>query len=154
MRQTLRRLLLAAALLLLAGQTAHARVGVQPPERIVGEFYEWYLGELAASRYPLTDARQTLASYVARSLLRQIERRMNSKDGLEADYFIQAQDYLDDWPAHIAVTPPTVKGRVATARVTLGASAASRTDLDVTLGRDAHDWKITRVRRPAAALAR
>ncbi len=70
---------------------------------------------------------------------------MNSKDGMENDYFIQAQDYLEDWVTSIAVATPAANGDVATTKLTLGATDQSRSELYVTLRREKAEWKITQV---------
>jgi hypothetical protein len=145
MRQLLCRFLFAISLLLPAGQLAYAAETVRPPEVVVSEFYQWYMKELAADRNPLIDNNKSLSNYVAASLLQQIKRQMNSKDGMENDYFIQAQDYLDDWVTSIAVATPAVNGDVATTKLTLGATDQSRSELEVTLRRERSEWKITKV---------
>jgi hypothetical protein len=33
---------------------------------------------------------------------------MAAEDGLEANYFIQAQNYLDDWPTNIRTSKPRI----------------------------------------------
>lgn len=139
------QLFLILSFLLPMGQASRAAETIRQPEVVVGEFYKWYLEELAANRNPLTDNRKSLSNYVATSLLQQIEHKMNSKDGMESDYFIQAQDYLDDWITSIAVATPTVNGGVAKTKVTLGATDQSRSELDVTLRREKLGWKITQV---------
>ncbi len=144
-RRLLRQFFFAISFWLLAGQLAHAAEVARPPEAVVSEFYQWYMKELAADRNPLLDKNKSLSNYVSVSLLQQIKRKMSSKDGMENDYFIQAQDYLDDWMTSIAVAAPAVNGDVATTKLTLGATDQSRSELDVTLRREKTEWKITQV---------
>ncbi|UOD33279.1 DUF3828 domain-containing protein [Massilia violaceinigra] len=58
---------------------------------------------------------------------------MNSEDGLDADYFIQAQDYHDDWEKNISVAKSRISGNAATVRVTPGAGKESIQRLELTL---------------------
>ena len=93
MRQLLCQFFFAISFLLPAGQLTHAAEAARPPEVVVSEFYQWYMKELAADRNPLLNKNKSLSNYVAASLLQTIKRKMNSKDGMEIDYFIQAQDF-------------------------------------------------------------
>ena len=145
MRQLLCQFLFIMSFLLPAGQLAHAAEIARPPEAVVSEFYKWYMKEVAADRNPLLDKSKALSNHVAASLLQQIKRKLSSMDGMEDDYFMQAQDYLDDWVTSIAVAAPTVNGDVAKVTLTLGATDQSRSELDVTLRREKAEWKITQV---------
>jgi hypothetical protein len=58
----------------------------------VRNFYSWYLGIQRDSKDAMHDDPPTLAKYVAAPLLREIEK---SARGPDADYFIQAQDYME-----------------------------------------------------------
>jgi hypothetical protein len=69
----------------------------QSAKTTVVAFYKWYLHALAADKEPLEDDRAELARYVSLPLLREIDRRIHSDEGMDADYFIQAQDVLPDW---------------------------------------------------------
>lgn len=117
------------------------------PAATTSAFYQWYLHSLVADHVPLTDDRAELAGYVSASLIKEIEQRMQSEDGLDADYFIQAQDYHDDWENNISVTKATVAGNAATVFVTLGASKESRQCLALTLKKEDRAWKIRKVRQ-------
>src|SRR5262249_28319473 len=64
---------------------------LQDPQATLIAFYHWYVAELAGHRDPLHDDRGKMESYVSKVLLQEIDRRVNSPDGLDADYFTQAQ---------------------------------------------------------------
>lgn len=117
------------------------------PATVVAEFYKWYLNELVQNHDPLSRNKQSLTPYVSASLLRELTRMMQSPDGLEADYFLQAQDYLDDWPSHIATSNTRVQSGIATTVVTLGENPAAPYRLSVTLQQESGVWKIRRVKR-------
>ena len=134
-----------------AGEPADAAVAravEQSPDRVAHDFYAWYLAQLAKNQDPITVKAPQLRDYVSPALLAEIERRMHSADGLDADYFLKTQDYLDGWLEHVSVAPAKVAGQSATALVTLGPPTAAKDDiwrLRVTLARDAKGWKIRSV---------
>jgi hypothetical protein len=117
----------------------------QSPEETVEAFYKWYVHALRQNREPLTQDEATLKKYVTSALIARIKKQMNSPDGLEADYFLQAQDYLDDWETNVSAAKAMIKGTVATTRVTLGAKDDSKHKLKVSLSKQGEEWKISRV---------
>ena len=92
------------------------------PDLLVSEYYKWYLVQISSNKDPINDDLYTIEKYVSKELIKEIKQKMNSQDGLEADYFIQAQDYLDDWINNIYVTKPVIKNNMAKLIVTLGNS--------------------------------
>jgi hypothetical protein len=64
---------------------------------------------------------------------------------LEADYFIQAQDYADDWLGHVAVKAVKLGAVSTTVAVDLGVDPATLRRLAVTLVREGGTWKISKV---------
>jgi hypothetical protein len=117
------------------------------PDAAARSFYAWYLQQIAGNRDPLTARDPQLRTYVSAPLLREIRQRIASPDGLDADYFIRAQDYLDEWLGKIATSDTHVQGTTATTIVTLGDTPESRHRLTVRLVREAGVWKIRRVQR-------
>jgi hypothetical protein len=127
-------------------QVATAKVE-SGPELVAVTFYKWYLGQLVQNKDPLHDAVTEMKHQVATPLLREIEKKINSADGMEADYFIAAQDYLDDWPTHVSATIRDRKDAVATLQVQLGVSTQKPYRLRVDLIKEKGDWKIRKVSR-------
>ena len=128
---------------------SRAQASDQAPDKVAHDFYAWYLGQLAKNQDPITLKAPPLQDYVSPALLADIDRQMNSADGMDADYFLKTQDYLDGWLAHVAVGPAKVAGRSATALVTLGAPTAAKDEIwrlrvTLALGVDGH-WKIRSV---------
>jgi hypothetical protein len=143
---TLRALVSGAAVFLVqlfAGAEALAKS--QPPELAAAQFYRWYMQSLAINQDPLRQSPVQLSAYVSQGLISELKRRMNRK-GLRADYFIQAQEFMDDWTTDIRVVNPKIQGGMATVVVVLGASEETRRRLALTLSRDGGDWKICMVR--------
>jgi hypothetical protein len=115
------------------------------PQATVAAFYHWYLEALAKNRDPLHEDRSKIEVYVSKGLLREIDRRTNSSEGLDEDYFIRAQDYLDDWASNIVVSDVHIDGRAASAMVTLGSTKQSRHRLALNLVNEGDVWKISKV---------
>src|SRR4051812_39857233 len=88
----------------------------------VQEFYTWYLDELSHNREPMTKKPAEMKKYVSAAMLADIQRRMKSADGLDADPFLAAQDFPEDWKGNVAV-----EAKAATSvLVTLGKTEESR----------------------------
>jgi hypothetical protein len=119
------------------------------PQASLTAFYHWYLRALASDRNPLRDDRPKLEGYVSKGLLQEIDRRANKPEGLDEDYFIEAQDFLDDWANNIVVSNVRIDGSAASAMVTLGATKHSRQPLALNLINEGNSWKISKVSRPS-----
>jgi hypothetical protein len=65
---------------------------------------------------------------------------------LDEDYFIRAQDYLEDWASNIIVADVQIKCRTASAIVTLGATKESMQTLALNLVKEGDAWKISKVK--------
>lgn len=117
----------------------------QAPEEAAVQFYRWYMRSLAISQDPLRQSPVQMSAYVEKGLVSELTRRMNRK-GLHADYFIQAQDFMDDWTTDIKAVRPTVQGNMASVVIILGATPETKRILALTLTRAEGDWKICMVR--------
>ena len=110
----------------------------------VSEFYGWYLKRIAADDPPALSGGTDLNRYVSAALLRKLNRKFNSPDGMESDYFIQAQDYLDSWTKYIVVVPVSESATRAQFRVQLG-EGGELYKLKVVAIREGGLWKIDMV---------
>ena len=137
-----------ACLLLICAFGAHGQSPASSqstPQATLAAFYHWYLEELAKNRDPLHDDRSKMEVYVSKGLLREIDKRANSSEGLDEDYFTRAQDYLEDWASNIVVSDVRIDGRAASAMVTLGSTKQSRQRLALNLINEGNVWKISKV---------
>jgi hypothetical protein len=117
----------------------------QNPDALIREFYKWYVHALNLNKEPLTGERATMRKYVTLRLIREIDRMAKGPDGLDGDYFIDAQDWDKDWEKNIAVSNVLVKNNIATATVELKGNDMTR-HLQLTLKQEAGAWKIDRVK--------
>lgn len=116
----------------------------QSPDQIALTFYRWYLHEIDEGHIPLVHSPKQIREYVSATL----RESLMSKKGLQsqgADYFLKAQDTLEDWASHVTASSPKLTGDSAQTVVTLGATPESRHHLRVSLVKEAGSWKIQRV---------
>lgn len=63
-----------------------------PPEIVIKGFYRWYIHSINQSIDPFKKGRATLRKYVTLRLIQEVE-----KSDLDADYFLQTQDWGNEW---------------------------------------------------------
>ena len=134
-------LVLAGVSLLL---TSLAQGQERGPQRVLQDFYQWYVQTLAADADPFNDKRAELKKYATDRLIRQVEKAR--KDGsLGADPFLEAQDFDKGWAKNIKVSGEKIDGQVATANVELKGPEMGTKKLAVTLRQEAGSWKVDKV---------
>jgi hypothetical protein len=114
------------------------------PADAIRSFYRWYVTELIANRQPLENRRE-LKRFATERLLNQIEKMKKSPDGLDSDYFLDAQDFDNLWAKNISVSDLKVSGKSATAEARLTGKGEMRRRLKVSLVSDGAAWKIDKV---------
>jgi len=127
-----------------AAQPPRSTAKSSAPADVVHKFYEWYLQSLANHRDPMTQDRANIKTYVSAALIREIDRLSKTEDGLDADYFLKAQDFEDNWKTNIVVTPAKAQAGESAFVVLLGKGAEAR-KLMVHLRNEASSWKISKV---------
>lgn len=133
--------LIAAVIVILP---ANSRAQTSTPQQTVRSFYKWYVHEVNADRYPLKN-KVTLQKYVTGRLIARIRKAQASEDGLDADYFLSAQDFDKDWERNITVSNLVVKGDTTTLSVLLDGKLIPKHRLKVVLKKEGGSWKIDRV---------
>lgn len=141
------QLLLSVALCAVVGRPS-ARAGTAAgatPEEMLRTFYAWYVPALEGGVDVMETRRPELRRYVSARMLRVIDGKRRVEGGLEADPFLEAQDYDIQWGKNIAVRNVQVPGETATAEVTLTSKVMEACRLRVTLTREDNAWKLDRV---------
>lgn len=134
--------LLIGAIILLGIFTA--RAAERTPEQTIRDFYAWYVGQLDAGKDPFTDGRAALAGYVTKRLLKELEAKRKAGE-MDADYFLNAQDFDSAWGKNAKVSAVQTKGESASAKVELKSAEMGDQKLSVQLAQEAGAWKIDRV---------
>jgi hypothetical protein len=139
-----RKLIVIFCALLVFASSASAQAS---PEDTLRSFYKWYLQAVVANHPPTRTSAKVSAASSAR-----LRTWFRSRTGREwdADYFIDAQDYDDDWATNIAVSKATINGNRANLTVTLGpkksaANAIGQRELKIKMVKETGGWKIDRV---------
>jgi hypothetical protein len=114
------------------------------PDVVIKSFYNWYVHILNRNGDPLTNQRARLRQFASARLLREIDRMVKGPDGLDGDYFLDAQDWDKQWEKNIAVSQLQIRGNRAHATVSLSGPEMSRR-LKVQLVREGGQWKIDKV---------
>ena len=115
------------------------------PESRVRSFYGWYLHELNTEHEPIANnkvLRQHLTARYATAIARALKR----ENGIDADPFIDAQDFDPLWEKNTTVSKPTITGVKATTTVTLkGGPNFGTKRLKIALRKEGGVWKIDSV---------
>jgi hypothetical protein len=115
------------------------------PESAVRGFYETYLHSLNLKEDPLVKRRTELRKFVTNRLLAAIDRAKKSRDGLNYDFFLDAQDWDETWEQSIATSIAILEGERAVVNLTLMGDSMGEHKLRVGLKREAGVWKIDSV---------
>ena len=123
--------------------TRAAEPSTANPSDAIRSFYRWYVNEMIANRQPMEN-RKEMKRFVGERLLNLIDRMKKGPDGLDFDYFLDAQDFDNLWAKNITVSNLKVSGKNATAEVLLAGKGEMRRQLKVSLVNDGVAWKIIR----------
>jgi hypothetical protein len=135
-----------AMLFLVANNLPLAETSVQAqtsvtPEATLRHFYEWYLHALNQNQEPLEKHQAELSKFVTQRLMTSLNRARKRPEGIDADFFIDAQDLDETWEKNISTSRARIQGTRATASVTLkGTSFDDK--LRVGLRKEGGLWKI------------
>ena len=133
----------ATALSLPASAAEPAKTAGATPEDSIRSFYSWYVTALVANRDPMKQ-RTEMKRFATDRLLKEIDKMKKGPEGLNGDYFLDAQDFDEQWAKKISVSNVKIAGAKATAHVLLDGPDGMRKNLVVQLVNDA-GWKIDKV---------
>lgn len=125
--------------------TKAAEPSAENPSDAVRNFYRWYVTELIANRNPMENGKEMKRFATAR-LLKEIGRMKKGPDGLDGDYFVDAQDFDELWAKNITVSDVKITGTKASAEVLLAGKGDMRRRLQVSLVKDGGNWKVDKVK--------
>lgn len=76
------------------------------PEKAALAFNKWYIQQINADKYPITDGHE-IDKYVTSDTMKKLRKAQDPKYADEmfydADFFIKAQDWDDDWVTDVTV---------------------------------------------------
>jgi hypothetical protein len=116
------------------------------PEATVQRFYSWYLHALNQNQHPLDKQQSELSKFITARLLMSLKRALKRPDGIDADFFIDAQDWDESWERNISTSAAGSQADRATVNVTLkGGEAFGTKRLKIGLRKEGGAWKIDSV---------
>lgn len=116
------------------------------PEATVRGFYQWYLHALNQDEEPLRKYQAEMSKFVTQRLMSSLRRALKRPEGIDADLFIDAQDWDKTWEKNISVSKARIQGTRATISVTLkGGGSVGNRKLRVGLRKEGGVWKIDSV---------
>jgi len=125
--------------------TKAAESSAANPSDALRNFYRWYVTELIANRNPMENGKE-LKRFATERLLKEIGRMKKGPDGLDGDYFVDAQDFDELWAKNITVSDVKISGTKASAEVLLAGKGDMRRRLQVSLVKDGGIWKVDKVK--------
>src|SRR2546423_1323447 len=118
------------------------------PEDCIRSFYHWYVTNLVANRDPMKQ-RGEIRRYATERLLKEIAKMEKGPDGLDGDYFVDAQDFDPLWAKNIVISDAKTLGDKSSAHVVLNGSKGMRKKLTVHLVKETGTWKVDKVQGTA-----
>jgi hypothetical protein len=115
------------------------------PESAVRGFYETYLHSLNQREDPLVTRRTELRKFATKRLLASIDRAKKSREGLDYDFFLDAQDWDETWEKSIATSTAILESGRAVVNLTLMGDSIGEHKLRLGLKRETGVWKIDSV---------
>jgi Protein of unknown function (DUF3828) len=138
-------LFLVAINLPMAETSALAQTSITP-EATVRSFYQWYVHVLNQDEEPLEKHQAEMSKFVTQRLMISLNRARKRPEGINADFFIDAQDWDPTWEKNIPVSKARIQGTRATVSVTLkGGESFGNHKLRVGLRKEGGVWKIDSV---------
>jgi hypothetical protein len=115
------------------------------PEDSIRNFYRWYVTNLVANRDPMKQ-RTEIRRYATERLLKEVSKMATGPEGLDGDYFTDAQDFDPLWAKNISTSDVRTQGDTSKARVLLDGAKGMRKKLTVQLVKEAGIWKVDKVK--------
>ncbi|HLM59576.1 MAG TPA: DUF3828 domain-containing protein [Pyrinomonadaceae bacterium] len=118
---------------------AGMRAQTDSPETVIKTFYNGYVRPSGKNAEPLgknSPLRKYLSAQLTAKKIKAFEREN------EADYFVQSQEWSDEWENKFTVSKAVIKGGTATVFVTFPQDYPR---VKVTLKKEAGAWKIYQV---------
>src|SRR3954469_11056401 len=91
------------------------------PEGCIRGFYQWYVTNLVANRDPMKQ-RTELRRFATERLLKELSKMKMGPEGLNGDYFTDAQDFDPLWAKNISISAVKTQGDRSSAQVLLNGS--------------------------------
>ena len=125
--------------------TGRAAEPAGTPEDCIRGFYHWYVTNLVANRDPMKQ-RNEIRRYATERLLKELGKMKMGPEGLDGDYFTDAQDFDPLWAKNISISAVKTQGDKSNANVLLNGSEEMQKRLIVDLVKEGGTWKVDKVK--------
>jgi hypothetical protein len=134
------------ALLIVAAAFATGRAAEPPatPEDCIRGFHRWYVTNLVANHDPMKQRRE-MRRYATERLLKEIDKMVKGPDGLDGDYFTDAQGFDPLWAKNISISGVKIAGDKSNAHVLLDGAKGMQKKLVIDLVKEEGTWKVDKV---------
>jgi hypothetical protein len=134
------------ALLIVAAAFATGRAAdpAATPEDCIRGFYRWYVTNLVANHDPMKQPKE-MRRYATERLLKEIDKMVKGPDGLDGDYFTDAQDFDPLWAKNVSISGVKTTGDKSNAHVLLDGAKGMRKKLVIDLVKEEGTWKVDKV---------
>ena len=109
------------------------------------DFYAWYMDNLNAGIYPMESNRDGMKKYVTARLVNEVRYMTKGPDGLNGDYFVDAQEWDPKWEENVRVSKSMFEEGVVHEDVVLDGPKNPNHKIKVTMALEKNAWKIDRV---------
>jgi hypothetical protein len=116
------------------------RAQADSPETVIRTFYNGYVRPISKNARRSEGKSSALRKYLSAQLTMKKIKAFERETA--ADYFVQSQEWSDDWENKFTVSKPAVKGTTATAIVTFPQGYPR---VKITLKKEGGAWKIYQV---------
>ncbi|HXG93122.1 MAG TPA: DUF3828 domain-containing protein [Blastocatellia bacterium] len=114
------------------------------PETVVREFYQWYIQTLNKNEEPFKK-KTFVSKYATARLIAWLTKVTTGDDPLDYDYFLNAQDWGENWDKDINISSVVMQPNIAKLVVSFGNPSDPDHKLRVTLKKESGVWKIDKV---------
>jgi len=118
---------------------------LQTPESTATRFYAWYMHELNQNSYPLETKREALGQFVTDRLIAEIDAMPKGPDGLDGDYFVDAQEWDQEWETNINVVSSDTQADKCNMVLLLTGPQNPNHKIRLSLVLEDSSWKINKV---------
>jgi hypothetical protein len=134
----LKRLALSFSFVIFCGLAASAQ---STPQTTIKNFYLWYVGQIAKNKFPLAEQPTKMKQFITVRCYNE-NKRAYDRNEFDADYFIAAQDFDEQWATNLKISNLKITGSKATANVAFFGKNNFNHKLKLKLLKEKSGWKI------------
>jgi hypothetical protein len=136
-----------AALIVITSITPSQAIGpAKNPAEAVRNFYAWYVHEVVNGSRPLEKEREQMRKFVTDRLLNRIDKMPKGPNGLDGDFFLNAQEVDPEWGKNVAVGNNFVGKTMSRLSVVLTGRELGDRQFEVKMLFQEGAWKIDEVK--------